>query len=110
MMDKYSFYCTPEQTKEAFELGAPIKMVLLEGNQLQPIQPTAEQMIGWLEEQGLAIDVINDGSGFKWSAWVKQSSCLDFHFIDENHRCVSSRQEATLAAIDAALDYLNNKK
>ena len=111
----YSIYCTPEQTKKALGLGAPIYVydkrnsdaireldVTLKDkvelpNGLYAEIPIAEQMIGWLEEQekidffcianfGFDLQTTNDG------------------IIAE--RNFPSRKEATLAAIDAALEYL----
>ena len=60
----YSIYCTEEQTKKVLELGAPINLRwLYEGIQFRKevnIEyghyaeiPTAEEMVGWLEEQGV---------------------------------------------------------
>lgn len=72
-MNDYTIYCTEDQTKKALELGAPIEL-WSEYHKKQehdfkldtPIPckqftngycvascPTAEQMIGWLEEQGV---------------------------------------------------------
>ena len=60
----YSIYCTEEQTKKALELGAPInfrwlyhgipfhKEVNIEYGHYAEI-PTTEEMVGWLEEQGV---------------------------------------------------------
>lgn len=103
-MNRYVIYCTEEQTKKAFELGAPIKMTLLEGNQLQPIQPTAEQMLGWLEEQeGITNIVIAKPS--KWVFLIYNE--IYYHSTGEGF---NSRKEATLAAINGALEYLTNNK
>lgn len=136
----YSIYCTPEQTKKALELGAPLHTYLTKeaskwlvdtaktenrvddyerelvkdyhhtiiGNLVYCI-PTAEQMLGWIEEQGVKINI-------EHSDIVED--CLRFHIYEGKNRDLavkkgynySSRKEATLAAIDAALEYLNNKK
>lgn len=117
-MDKYTIYCTPEQTRKALELGAPIDYCL---NQFDidksvcigcikntytkqyAILPTAEQMIGWLEEQGIKDIEI----GY-------YNVCKYWHYNVLNNNIMSkeiaSRKEATLAAIDAALEYLTNNK
>lgn len=112
-MEKYTIYCTEEQTKKAFELGAPIKTisydppvpsptgwVMHKGNCCKP--PTTEQMIGWMEEQGFAIEIIlSDEEEHPWTFVINK---------DEDVCVYDTRKEATLAAIDAALDYLNNSK
>ena len=95
-MEKYSIFCTQEQTKKALELGAPITHNGLDNTPLKI--PTAEEMIGWLEEQGFFIRISSNGcmvlKGFE--AILNLSS--------------KPRKEATIAAIDAALEYLSNKK
>lgn len=115
-MKRYTIYCTPEQTKKAFELGAPIDNssnnfdsdcsdnIELLSNGLYAIIPTAEQMVCWLEEQGL---IVTTDIGFttEWYSYVKRNRELLFL----EHR-FSTRKEATLTAIDAALDYLTNHK
>lgn len=128
-MDKYTIYCTPEQTKKAFELGAPIEANKDYSNGNLPETlcvygdiikkdaygigectilhiPTTEQMIGWLEKQRNFIDVIRQEN----DTWL-------YIVYPENHsnknitvKGFSSRKEATLAAIDAALEYLTNNK
>lgn len=64
--------------------------------------PTAEQMIGWLEGQG-DIEEINISHIYgDWTVNIhlKTKACIgDYNFYP-------SRREATLAAIDAALEYL----
>lgn len=125
-MQRYILYCTESQTRKAIELGAPILQhpfheSVIKGNEklfenITNINgkyyclPTAEQMLGWLEEQRLAIDVVSDNGGFEWSVWIKKEHCSNYSFIEENDRYFPSRQEATLAAIDAALEYLTNNK
>lgn len=77
-----------------------------------PVLPTAEEMIGWLEEQGVLCDVFptgdfwNDRFGMRI---MKKSKILNRFESDAIN--YPTRQEATLAAIDAALDCLiKNKK
>ena len=118
-MEKYTIYCTEEQTKKALELGAPIisyhnafttndipHYTIEEGNGncMLYIIPTAEQMIGWLEEHIDEIDACkkNDGTWF----YIFYPNNTIVNHIKEGF---SSRKEATLAAIDAALDYLKKK-
>lgn len=115
-MEQYTIYCSPEQTKKAFELGAPI--VLLpnyeeykgfpfvrhtNGNEYPCVIPTAEQMIGWIEQQGMFIQVMKPYNNA--DLWLYYVRPVDAHRADFN-----TRKEATLAAIDAALDYLMKKK
>lgn len=117
-MNNYTIYCTEEQTKKAFvELDAPLKQVFYNvhfdetlkeyhliriGCKLYEI-PTAEQMIGWLQDQGIGIS-------------IKEGLDRWFYLITDNKNDIEqwerpTRKETTLAAIDAALEYLmNNKK
>lgn len=114
-MEQYTIYCTESQTRKAIELGAPIMKVhngftnfphYKIGNNNQYvifILPTAEQMICWLEEQGCHFYIyFNTTWNFdvdfgKYRHWTTR---IDF----------PSRKEATLAAIDEALEYLTNNK
>lgn len=126
-MERYTIYCTEEQTKKAFELGAPIYVfnkwnskaieethykiehrTKLESG-LYADNPTAEQMIGWLEEQGINIVI---GRFFaKWAFKLEQLTSVGEKNLHIDSIEIPSRKEATLAAIDAALDYLiKNKK
>lgn len=118
-MNQYTIYCTKEQTRKALELGAPIERITCYVKGYCPQRtikiedadkpyycyfPTAEQIIGWLEEQGITIDF---------------EICIDCHCSIYDHNrfefvdiiIKNTRKEATLVAIDATLDYLmNNKK
>lgn len=105
----YSFYCTKEQTKKALELGAPI-CCIRNGVQQKIKPPTAEQMIGWLEEQGIHIYAHKI---YVWSCHCyltcvtvretkNYSTILQYdHFFGK---------EAILTAINAALEYLETHK
>lgn len=100
-MDDYTIFCTEEQAKKALVLGAPI----IKEERFSPvnwnsglINPTAEQMIGWLQGQKIGIS-------------IKEGLDSWFYLITENKKDIvqwekPTRREATLAAIDAALDYL----
>lgn len=112
-MDKYKIPCTEEQTKKALELGAPINIFIhtsseSKGNYkpigefIDAVIPTAEQMIGWLEEQD-GIDEITVCKTGMW-IWGKNRTLI------KGSPNYSSRQESSLAAIDAALEYLTNKE
>lgn len=89
----YTIRCTEEQTNKALELGAPIEL------------PTAEQMIGWMEGQGILFDIDTE---WNKSVLVYVWDCENKSLI--NHVFHGSRKETILAAIDAALGYLSNKK
>lgn len=118
-MEKYTIYCTEEQTKKALKLGAPIdsSSVYYEGFEmighnedysykLYAIIPTAAQMIGWLEERGFVITLTptikDDESGYTWIAHACYFQDVSI-WIDRKNL---SRKEAMLAAIDAILNYL----
>lgn len=114
-MDKYTIYCSPEQTKNALELGAliinyPIQMSpygvpkyerqLPSGKWIAYIIPTAEQMIGWLRAKGFKFilsDAIDGNEGNNW--WIGIKGELITQGFSENKE---------LAAIDAALEYLSD--
>ena len=117
-MDEFTIWCTEEQTKLALELGASINTtsvpwynhpfdykywakVNIQGNFYSAKIPTAEQMIGWLEGQG-GIEEITVCKTGMW-IWGKNHTLIDGGL---NY---SSRQESSLAAIDAALEYLKTK-
>lgn len=110
-MNQYTIYCTETQTKKALELGAPIRYVLIGpiGKDIKKyLEPTAEQMIGWLEEQNIAIDL---HTYFK----VNNSRINHYEYtVTDSTRVFNgskiTRKEATLAAIDAAMEYLSNNK
>lgn len=115
----YTIYCTESQTKKALELGAPIEYgkycpginaeILHKGKDCRREKklysiPTVEQMISWLEEQGLIEGItIGYAEGIEWFFDVNNLSESFISVLNFN-----SRKEATLAAIDAALEYLTN--
>lgn len=112
----YTIYCTPEQTKKALELGVPI-----EKKEIQVCDnakhffwydgfyynyPTAEEMIDFLEEQGILVSI-----PYGYVVRHKWTYDLDSEeYIDYKRGEFTSREETTLIAIDAALDYLTNNK
>lgn len=121
-MNRYTIYCTIEQTRKALELGAPIEFEQTfrynwKNGKREPypdiavdkngepifILPTIEQMIGWLEEKG-----------FRFEVEYCTMYCMMVHINNTyicNPICANSRKEVTLATIDVALNYLmNNKK
>lgn len=112
----YTIYCTESQIKRAIELGAQMEYAkvidTINGNSIRIPEetgefyqiPTAEQMLGWLETQGLFIPIDKSDGGHIFYKIRKGNT-----YICE-WNSFSSRPEATLAAIDAALDYLTNNK
>lgn len=119
-MDRYTTYCTEEQTRKALELNAPIKhyspyttvpntpICLIKNlyeldksditNNDRVVVPTAEQMFCWLEEQGFYFYIFKD---YLWNGEVQYGNRWHYSIDD-----VCSRKEATLATIDKALNYL----
>lgn len=108
-MERYTCYCTEAQTKKALELGAPIEKHYKGTDGLtryyKDVIPTAEQMIGWLLERIDDINIIKAESG----TWLFILYPENTH-IHQLKYGFSTRQEATLAAIDAALEYLSRNK
>lgn len=109
-MNQYTLYCTEDQTRKAFELGAPIRYKdTLDNRERGKFEtPTAEQMLGWLEEQNIAIDL---------HAYFKVNNSRINHYeytVTDSTRVFNgnkiTREEATIAAIDKALNYLIEKK
>lgn len=111
-MNQYTIYCTEAQTKKALELGAPIKATFLDVDKKFEYEgchiliPTAEQMIGWLEEQGSTISIEKTEFKGYWQGYVATTNYKDS--ISKNG-CVS-RKEAILTAIDVALEYIETHK
>lgn len=122
----YTIYCTPEQTKTALELGAPIEWldsrkyhdamnfnnksfeetyndvvcVIVDDNVYLSV--TAEQMIGWLRSQGFRfkIEELSDTiTAYRttFGYWYKCGQS-------------SNPKGATFAIIDNALEYLTKKQ
>lgn len=119
-MSDYSLYCTETQTKKALELGAPIEYASINEIRLERYVsvnneeytlPTAEQMIGWLEDMEIIIifmpTIKDNESDYTWVAHVCHFQDEIVWFDSENLSNLS-RKKVTLAAIDAALDYLVN--
>jgi len=102
-MEQYAIYCSEEQTKRAYELGAPIEEVctcespheyyVREG--LFIVAPTAEQMCRWSREKGI---FILESQPNIYDIVVEENEIYVFTKIDE--------AQDIPAAIDTALDYL----
>ena len=116
-MNEYTIYCTKMQAMKAFELGADLtpcrdakKNFIIASSRFNSrwdekyLIPTAEQMLGWMEEQINVREICIR----RYSNWCYQIY-IDPHFHLEQNG-FNSRKEATLAAIDAALEYLSNQK
>lgn len=115
-MNRYEIRCTEEQTRKAFALGAPIEIkekcgklnnsiILKESEDCYTLAiiPTVEQLIGWLEEHGVTIEAVKCETCWFGRAYNDN----DITFFNKGR--FVSRKEASLAAIDAALEYLINK-
>lgn len=129
-MDEYTIYCTPEQTKRARELGASIEIKSIEeaprdwqgkayftGMATCAKFPTAEQMIGWLRKKHyIHIRIDCEGSENYVAQLQFINSSKDLDVVNKSYKGIighpgfPSPEEATLAAIDAALDHLKNLK
>lgn len=122
-MNRYTIPCTEEQTKKALELGAPlyrlygtgfsdysdyIDMLIISDTETYAI-PTAEEMVGWLEKQKIFV-YIEPCFDISCSWHIASKGYNKYGYVSDTKVC-KTRKEATLAAIDAALEYLlNNKK
>ena len=111
-MDKFTQYCTTEQTKAALLLNAPIESE--EWNRNYPLPrywfgdekttrcyhiPTMEQMLGWLEQQGILVSV---HYSIDESCTVCATKGLDGIYKSD----YMSRNRALLCCIDKSLEYL----
>ena len=120
IMNNYTIYCTPEQTKKAFKLGAPLHVIeATEEPQIKAINiiangrhkeeytlvdnmlinnPTAEQLVSWLEleENGFNFELTRD------------YAILEHDKIGTMGMYEMPRKESALVAIDCALEYLAN--
>ena len=121
-MNQYTIYCTPEQACKALELGAKI---ITEPNCIHTLSqfrgvyndgetffhlPTIEQMIGWLEEKGMFVIVHRIKNVDETFTYYYDIFDNDNENICDGMWTFLSREEATLAAICAALDYLIENK
>lgn len=115
-MQDYELRCTEEQTIRAYKLGAPIGTTLnafengvwlaqVDNKYLQSI--TTQQMINWLrEEKGINIEI----GHFHYTYDYSVSICINkFDRLIAFHKEYMPYNQAELAAIDAALDYLEQK-
>lgn len=115
-INDYTIPCTKPQTRKALKLGASIEIKyddrytptyaeqkgLIHRNKYWYIIPTTEQMISWLEEQ----DGIKEITVCKTGMWIWGEK----HTLITSGLSYPSRQESSLAAIDATLEYLEDNK
>lgn len=109
-MSDYTIFCTREQTYKAIELGAPITKDAGAGFRYEEFpNPTAEQMIGWLRGKGVSAKA----NALSWDDEHNYAPFFQVHEIKSRRELLfgwrKSYEEATLAAIDAALDYLEQQ-
>lgn len=118
-MEKYTIKCTCEQTKKALELGAPIrkkaypieildKCYLINHKGQVRIIPTAEEMINWLEEQGIFIDYVRVMGRYGYRLLqLYENGERNLHIQQQDF---NTHKDVVLSAIDSALNYLIESK
>lgn len=121
-MNDLTMRCTQAQTMMALLLGAPIERqgyTTIKDNELPDDWfsagsecyhiPTCEQMINWIESKwSVRFHVCSDQLGESYEYFVRKlpfQPTKDAYFSDFEF---ATRIEATLAAIDATLEYLFN--
>lgn len=122
-MNTFTIFCTEAQTRRALELGAPINIrcsyngyyplpfireIIVEPHHFAEV-PTAEQMLGWLKTKGFAFGITNYNDGFNDHVFWRVANNQDKRWYISDDK-LKDPKEAVLAAIDAALNYLKNKK
>lgn len=118
-MNQYTIYCTKEQALRAYMLGAPleeekpyaqiVEVGIAKGEFGQSVGvykciPTAEQMCGWIREKGVNAYAC---------CTICRSYCGNLYDSVYGYRetkYFDKYEDALLAAIDLALDYLENKE
>lgn len=109
-MCDYSRYCTAEQTKLAHKLGAPIgisdvhiqdTMVKLGDTEQYLVIPSTQEMIEWLKDKGVYINVQYGKNNVVYSV-------IHIHYTENQSDIVSVSDglSSEKDAIDAALFYL----
>lgn len=102
-MKQYTNYCTEEQTRRAYKLGAPIRLRFNPFKENRFITPTTQQMMNWLEKEHKIRADIDFFLHHGYGAYVDLEG-KDLNYFGGQY--FETRQEAELAAIDVALDYL----
>lgn len=117
-MNEYTLYCTKDQTKKVLELGATLtedrsdwfntaNHICVGDTIFGDIWyhcPTVEQMFGFFRSKNIHI-VIHKDAVDKWSVYGHEIMPIEFTVFDRLTG-FDSYEEATLAAIDAILEYL----
>lgn len=121
-MQDYTNYCTAWQTRRAYALGAHLEEQCIGNNNVDLdsisvfngyggniyfIIPTTQQMMGWLREQGVNAYVGFDGIGVYSPICFVGNSLYQADIAPD--KLYTSYEQAELAAIDVALDYLKKK-
>ena len=108
-MNRYTIYCTPEQTKRAYELGAPLEKTSLEywKNKI----PTIEQMCGWLRDKyNIHIYVLQcNNLTYIPQGNIYNNGAITQLFDWDYEEYFDSYQQAMHVAIDTALKYLEKE-
>lgn len=137
-MDKYTNYCTAEQTITAYRFGAPMKVELAdrpydpsdpecdtpyvvigknaEDNKLYDCVriPTTQQMLGWLREcvNLVATPIFNEAEewqSFGWGLYGIEDYGNEYEAKEESTGGYDTHNVQELKAIDAAMRYLDAK-
>lgn len=113
-INNYTIPCTPEQTRKARELGAPLNSCYHNDDFQNTIKigslhyveiPTAEQMMGWLRTKGFGFGITEYIDHVFWR--VANDQDKKWYRSDDT---LKDPKDAVLAAIDATLEYLIEKK
>jgi len=114
-MNQFAKYCTSEQTKKAFELGAPLNNTAkcgvpsnaptIEINGIDYYKPSMQEMITWLFEKfSIFVSIAPHESG-KWFSLVYNVTHVDEAHVCAEHYYYDDPYEALDSAIDSALEY-----
>lgn len=120
----YTIYCTEEQARKALELGAPIEYAsdtdvccgnyfsMTRNDEPYRALPTTDQMIGWLEEQGIMLEVFYNCTykHYNYAKLFRGRNGWGSRLFNRYNGGFSSRKEAIIATIDSGLEYLSNNK
>lgn len=118
-MNQYTIYCTTMQAMKAFELGADLtpcrdakKNFIITSSRFNSKWdekyriPTAEQMINWLADKEIFLEMRHTDENM-FHIWVGSFIPYPDGSWTKSYPTI---KEATLAAIDVALEYLSNQK
>lgn len=119
-MEEFTIYCTPEQTRKALELGAPLNSCYHNGDFQNTIKigslhyvevPTAEQMINWLRiKHKVFCNVIDEYShGIENFIYYIEVNKGHNDIFRSRHEYELSHDKAVMCVINLALKYLSDK-